>query len=106
MLFVKPRLKMAHICPHCKSALAYSDVRSEFECKNCRRSLRSNRVTMLWVCGLAALVAEILIFFALSRAFGSYSEGAFAWTFVGGVGAIIIYWIVESFLVSVKVAVK
>ena len=61
---------------------------------------------MLWVCGLAALVAEVLIFFALSKAFGSYSEGAYAWIFVGGVAAFIIYCFVEEFLVSVKAAVK
>ena len=97
---------MSHHCPQCKTALACSAMRSEFACQNCQQPLRSNRIALLWTWGLIAIIAETLIFFGLSKAFGNYAEGALAWTFVGGLAAFIIYWVVEEFLVSVKVALK
>ena len=61
---------------------------------------------MLWVCGVAGIGAEVLIFIAFSKAAGNYLDGAIAWGVFGGLAAFIVWWFVENFLVSVKAAVK
>jgi hypothetical protein len=80
-------------CPRCTGDIPVRRLGSTFRCPWCLVPLRSNySSTLLWVVPLA-IFAEAALYLLLYRAIHDWGVALFVWSFVGGVTAVICYWV-------------
>jgi hypothetical protein len=95
---------MALHCPKCSSPIPLFQIRTAFRCRSCRHLIHSNHGTLMWVVLPLCIAAEVALFFLFRVAFGGAEVAFLAWSFVGGVTAILMYWFLVTGYAKLQVA--